>query len=182
MTVNALTRRRWLNLGLLGLVGGLAALAWLESGRERPAHVPSLLDLTSAQTERIAVERPGQANLAFKRSGGRWWMTAPESGLANPILLNPILNLAGAHCPLRYAVAELDLKSLQLDPPRLRLWLNDREIRFGATAPIDGRRYLQIGATVHLCSDGLYPLLTSAAASFRAPPIGSPAPGGARGK
>lgn len=185
MTVSALARRRWLNLGLLGLAGGLAALAalaWLEAERERPAYVPSLLDLTPAQTERIAVERPGQADLAFKRSGGRWWMTAPESGLANPILLNPILNLAGAHCPLRYAVAELDLKSLQLDPPRLRLWLNDREIRFGTTAPTDGRRYLQIGTTVHLCPDRLYPLLTSAAASFRALPIESPAPGGARGE
>ena len=169
-------------MGLLGLVSGLAALAWLESGQERLESVPALLDLTPAQTERIAVERPGQANLAFKRSGGRWWMTAPESGLANPVLLNPILNLAGTHCPLRYAVAELDLKSLQLDPPRLRLWLNDREIRFGATAPTDGWRYLQIGASVHLCPDRLYPLLTSAAASFRAPPIGSPAPDGERGE
>ena len=55
----------------------------------------------------------GQTDLAFKRSGGRWWMAAPESGLANPILLNPIMDLAEAHCPLRYAVAELDLKALQ---------------------------------------------------------------------
>ncbi|QQS53780.1 MAG: hypothetical protein IPM89_13110 [Candidatus Competibacteraceae bacterium] len=178
--MSALTRRRWLNLGLLGLVGGLAALAWLESRQERLAGVPTLLELTPAQTERIAVERPGQANLAFKRSSGRWWMTAPESGLANPVLLNPIVNLAGTHCSLRYPVAELNLKSLQLDPPRLRLWLNDREIRFGATAPTDGRRYLQIGATVSLCPDGLYPLLTSAAASFRAPPIESSALGRAR--
>ncbi len=182
MTVSALTRRRWLNLGLLGLVGGLAALAWLESRQERLVEGPALLDLTPAQTEQIVVERPGQADLAFKRSGGRWLMTAPESGLANPILLNPIVNLAGAHCPLQYAVAELDLKSLQLDPPRLRLWLNDREIRFGATAPTDGRRYLQIGATVSLCPDQLYSLLTSAAASFRAPPMDASAPSGARGE
>ncbi len=176
MIVNVLARRRWLNLGLLGLAGGLAALAWLESGQERSARAPDLLDLTPAQIERIVVERPGQTRLAFNRSGGRWWMIAPESGLANPILLSPILNLAGVHCPLWYAVAEVDLKSLQLDPPRLRLWLNDREIRFGSTAPTDGRRYLQIGATVHLCPDRLYPLLTSAAVGFRAPPIESPAP------
>lgn len=178
--MNTLARRRWLNLGLLGLVGGLAALAWLESGRERLAGVPALLDLTPAQTERVMAERPGQANLAFRRNDDHWWMTAPESGLANPILLNPILNIAGSRCPLRYAVAELDLKRLQLDPPRLRLWLNDREIRFGATAPTDGRRYLQIGATVYLCPDDLYPLLTSAAASFRAPPIESSMLGRAR--
>lgn len=182
LTVSVLARRRWLNLALLGLVGGLATLAWLESRQERLAGVPALLDLTPARIERIAVERPGQADLAFKRSGGRWWMAAPESGLANPILLNPIMDLAEAHCPLRYAVTELDLKALQLDPPRLRLWLNDWEIRFGATSPTDGLRYLQIGATVSLCPDRLYSLLTSAAASFRAPPIGSSTSSGARGE
>ncbi|HPE73793.1 MAG TPA: hypothetical protein PK018_16760, partial [Candidatus Competibacter sp.] len=80
LTVSVLARRRWLNLALLGLVGGLAALAWLESRQERLAGVPALLDLTPARIERIAVERPGQADLAFKRSGGRWWMAAPESG------------------------------------------------------------------------------------------------------
>ena len=182
MTVSVLARRRWLNLALLGLVGGLATLAWFESRQERLAGVPALLDLTPAQIERIAVERPGQTNLAFKRSGGRWWMIAPENGLANPVLLNPIMKLAEARCPLRYAVAELDLKALQLDPPRLRLWLNDWEIRFGATSPTDGLRYLQIGATVSLCPDRLYSLLTSVAASFRAPPIGSSTSSGARGE
>lgn len=171
--MSALARRRWLNLGLLGLAGGLVALALFEPGRERSATVPPLLELTTEHIERIEVERPGQERLGFERREGRWWMTAPTNGPANPVLINPILNLAEVRCPLRYAAAGLEPKQLHLEPPRLRLWLNDREIRFGAITPTDGQRYLQIGATVHVCPDSLYPLLTSGAGSFLAPSIES---------
>jgi hypothetical protein len=170
--VNTLARRRWLNVSLLGLVGGLVALAVIEPGREQSATIPPLLELTAERIERIAVERPGQERLAFERRDGHWWMIAPERGLANPVLIYPILRLAEAHCTPSYAVAQLDLPRLRLDPPRLRLWLNGREIHFGDTAPTDGQRYLRIGGTVHLCPDRLYPLLTSAAASFLAKPLG----------
>ena len=171
MTVNALTRRHGLNLGLLGLAGGLAALAWVEAARDRSPTIPPLLALTVEQIERIAVERPEQAGLTFERRDGRWWMTAPDSGPVNPVLIHPIVQLAEARCTPSYPVAELDLPRLQLDPPRLRLWLNGQEIHFGAIAPTDGQRYLRIGGTVHLCPDRWYPLLTSAAGSFLAKPL-----------
>ena len=58
-----------------------------------------------------------------------------------------------------------------LDPSRLQLHLNDQNIQFGATAPTDGQRYLRVGATVYLCPDRFYLLLTSATASFLAAPI-----------
>lgn len=169
--MNALARRQWLNVGLLGLAGGLVALALFDPGRERLAEVSPLLDLAPTRIERIVVERSDQEKLVFERRTGRWWMTAPTTGPANPALLAPILHLAEARCPLRYAVDGLDPKALWLDPPRLRLRLDHREIRFGATSPTDGLRYLQIGATVHLCPDSLYPLLTSVAGSFLAPSI-----------
>lgn len=175
--MSALSRRRWLNLGLLGAVSGLAALAWFDPGRA-PV-VPPLLNLVPAQLERIRVERRGQETLAFERRGDHWRMTAPGAGLANLVLLNPILQLAEAHCPVQYPVGEIDLKMLRLDPPQLRLWLNDREIGFGGSAPTDGRRYLHIADRVHLCPDHLYRLLTSSAAGFLAPVI-EPLPPNAR--
>ncbi|MFO7641802.1 MAG: hypothetical protein R6X17_11240, partial [Candidatus Competibacteraceae bacterium] len=106
----------------------------------------------------------------------RGGMMAPETGLANPVLVGPIWRLAEMRCPRQYAVAEVDLKRLRLDPPRLRLWLNEQEIRFGDTDPTDAGRYVQVGATVFLCADSVYPLLTSAAGSFIAPSIESLAP------
>lgn len=169
--MNALARRQWLNGGLFLVAGTLAALVWFEPSQDRSAEIPPLLDLAPARIERVAVERPGQPSLAFERRAGRWWMTAPSTGPANPALLEPVQQLAETRCDLHYAAATLDPKTLQLEPPKLRLRLDDREIRFGATAPTDGRRYLQIGATVHLCPDTLYRLLTSAAESFLAPSI-----------
>lgn len=145
--------------------------ALVEPGR-KPA-VPAQLapDLAPERIERIAVERSSQDRLRFERRDGRWWMVEPVSGPANAVLLTPILQLAGMRCPLRYAAAGLDLQALHLDPPRLRLWLNDREIRFGATAPTDGQRYLQVDAAVWVCPDQLYSLLTSAAGGFVAPTL-----------
>lgn len=174
--MNVLARRRWLNLGLLGLAVGLAALTLLEPGRRQPAPAPPLLELVPARIERIMVERSGQEPLAFIRRDDRWWMVAPGIGPANPVLVEAILRLVEVRCPRRYAVAEVDLKRLRLDPPRLRLWLNEREIRFGDTDPTDGRRYLHVGATVFLCADEAYPLLTSAAGGFLTPSMESLAP------
>lgn len=171
--VDALTRRYGINLGLLGLASALAVLALLEPGREPPPALPPLLDLTPERIDHIAVERSGQDRLAFEQREGQWWMTVPERGLANPVLIRPIPQLAKMRCAPSYAVAQLNLPRLRLDPPRLRLWLNEREIHFGDTAPTDGQRYLRIGGTVHLCPDRWYPLLTSAAAGFLAAPIES---------
>ena len=180
MTVNALAQRAWLNLGLLGLIGGLVALALFDPAWENPALTSPLLDLTPAQIEHIAVERPRQETLAFERRAARWWMTAPGNGPVNPVLIHSILQLAELRCSLRYATAGLDLKPLGLDPPRLQLRLNDQNIDFGATAPTDGQRYLRVGATISLCPDRFYLLLTSAAASFLASPVELPALNAAR--
>jgi hypothetical protein len=176
LTMNVLARRRWLNLSLLGLVGGLMILVLLEPGRESSVAVPPLLELASARIERIRIERSGQEPLAFTQRGDDWWMVAPETGLANPVLVSPIGRLPEMRCPRRYAVDEVDLKRLNLNPPRLRLWLNEREIRFGGTDSTDTLRYVQVGATVFLCGDNIYPLLTSAAGGFLAPSIESLTP------
>lgn len=152
------------------MVGGLATLTWFEPGREqRMETLPPLLKLMPTQIERIEIERAGQARLAFERRGEHWEMLAPSVGPANPVLISPILNLAETRCPLRYAAAGLDLQQLGLDPPQSQLRLNGQEIRFGNIAPTDQQRYLQVGMTVYLCPDHLYPLLRSAAASFLTP-------------
>ena len=169
--MNALKRRQWLNIGLLGLVSGSLALVFFDLLWERPLTILPLLDPTPAPIGSIVVERIGQERLAFERRVEQWWMTAPQQGLANPALLDPILRAAEMRCLLQYSKNQLDLKQLQLDSPQLRLRLDQVEIRFGATAPTDGQRYLQVGDKVHLCPDNLYRLLTSAAGSFLAPSL-----------
>lgn len=169
--MNALARRQWLNMGLLGLAGGLLAMALLDADSQVPPEVSALLNLAPTQINRIAAVRLNQEPLIFERRTGNWWLTSQAAGFANPVLLEPILRLPQARCPLSYSADSVDLAMLQLDPPRVRLFLEDREVRFGTTAPTDGQRYLQIGRVVYLCPDAVYPLLTSAAESFIAPSI-----------
>jgi len=60
--MKVIERRRWINGGLLILAGGLAALAFLESGR-KPLMPPLLVEKSSDQIARITVARPGQQTL-----------------------------------------------------------------------------------------------------------------------
>lgn len=177
--MKVIERRRWINSGLLILAGGLAWLALLESDREPPMP-PRLVKKSSDQIARITVRRPGQQTLVFARQEDRWRMIAPDSGWANAVLINRVLEATTLRCPRQYPAADLDLPALHLDPSRIQLWLDNQDIHFGETTPTDGLRYLQTGATVYLCPDHLYRVLTSAAASFLAPPLetaqSSPAP------
>jgi hypothetical protein len=98
-------------------------------------------------------------------------MIAPDSGWANAVLIRRVLEATTLRCPRQYPAADLDLPALQLDPSRIQLRLDNQDIHFGGTTPTDELRYLQVGATVYLCPDHLYRLLTSSAAGFLAPPL-----------
>ena len=60
MTMNTLMRRRWINLGLLGLAVGLAALVWPEPDRELPVIPPLLGMVATDPIKRIEVLRADQ--------------------------------------------------------------------------------------------------------------------------
>ena len=170
--MNTLGQRRWINSGLLLLAASLAGLALLEPGKEPPAQ-SSLLETPADRISRVTIVRPEGETLVFTWQDSGWRMSAPASGWVNPVLMKRVLSIATLDCPRRYPAAGLDLSGLKLEPPKLRLQLNDRTIHFGATTPADGLRYLQIDDTVHLCPDHLYPVLTSTVASFLAAPIDS---------
>ncbi len=169
--MDALAQRQWCNLGLLVLVILLTAIIIMEPFQKTPpATTLPLLPLNPNEVKQIRIERPQQSTLAFERRNHRWQMSRPEHGRANPILIDAILRLGEIHCPLHYAVTELNLEKLHLKPPGLQLWINQKRVLFSAITSIDGQRYLQVGKTVYLCPDVFYPLLTSAASSFLAPP------------
>jgi hypothetical protein len=128
--MNALRRRRWINIGLLLLAASLAGLAFLEPGKQAPA-APTLLQIPADRIQRIAIVRRGGEILAFTRQAAGWRMVAPACGSANPILINRVLSIATLDCPRQYLAAELDLSGLKLKPPELRLQLNEQSIDFG---------------------------------------------------
>jgi hypothetical protein len=161
--MNSRTR---LNLGLLGLVAVLAGLAWWQPGLESGAPTERLTELAAAEIEHVRIERQGGEPLALERVDGHWWMREPLDAPANEFRLELLLQLTSEASHARYDAREVDLTELGLERPAARVYLGERELAFGTTAPIDGRRYVLVGETVHLVADRHFHLLSAETAEF----------------
>ncbi len=148
-------KRNLLNLVLLLAVVGLGLLAWLEPGRspEPPAVKITMLDPGSV--ERIRIERPADV-VEMLRRDGRWQLTAPLVAPANSVRTDAIVSIAAIESLNQQNIAGLDLTTYGLAEPKARLWLNDTLIEFGGAAPLDNRRYVRVGDTLHLIPDLRY--------------------------
>jgi hypothetical protein len=152
---NDVNKRNLLNLVLLLVVVGLGLLAWLEPGREAPPAPLKLTALDVAAIDRIRIERPAGL-LEMARADNRWQLTAPVTAPANGIRVDAILSVAAIDSLNSQAITGLDLAAYGLAEPAVRLFLNDTRIDFGNTSPLDQRRYVRVGDTVHLIPDLRY--------------------------
>lgn len=150
-------RKRWVfNLVLLGLVAVLVTVVWhdrRESG-ERP-----ILSLNSETVQRILIQRPNREALRLRKEDGSWRITGPERVSASAFHVRQVLEAAAASGVTRYAESDVDPERLGLDPPRVRLQLDDHVLLFGGTDAMDGLRYVQFGDQVYLVRDAVGPLL-----------------------
>lgn len=150
-----MNKRNLLNLVMLLLVAGLGLLAWLEPGRSPEPQAVKITALDPAAIERIRIERPAGL-LEMVRRDGRWQLTAPQAAPANTIRTDAIVSVATIDSLNQQPIAGLDLATYGLDEPKARLQLNDVTIDFGAAAPLDNRRYVRVGDTLHLIPDLRY--------------------------
>lgn len=146
-------RRALLNLGLAAMVVVLALVVWLEPGLERGEGPIRLTALAADEVGHVLIRRPGDDDIMLERRGGQWHMTAPIQAPANEFRIEPLLRVVEATSHARFEPAPGDLARYGLDRPRASLRIGDVRIEFGDTEPIDHRRYLRIGAEVHLVDD-----------------------------
>jgi hypothetical protein len=158
--------RTWLNLGLLVLAGALAIVAVYLPGAKKTAPLPALTSLTPAAITSIRIERKAQPAIALKKEASSWSLTEPLQLPANTVVVESLLGLTQAASHAQWVAASLDLEKFKLKSPRIRVRLNDVELGFGDTEPLEGRRYVLAGNTVHLITDGYYPKLIAPPASF----------------
>lgn len=150
-------KRVWLNLALAVLLLGMAALAYFKPGTKPPAPVVKITTLKPADVHSLRIERHGKPAAEFKRdTKGRWQMIAPLHAVADTSRIDGILGDADEQSEGRYQLSQVDLSKLDLKPPKLKLFLNGQEFDFGGTEPLNYRRYIRHGDTVHLVSDMLY--------------------------
>lgn len=148
-------KRNLLNLVLLLAVVGLGLLAWLEPGREPVPQPIKITALDPAAIERIRIERPADV-VEMVRTNERWRLTLPLAALANSIRTDAIVSIAAIESLGHQPINNLDLAAYGLVEPKARLSLNDITIDFGGTTPLDNRRYVRVGDTLHLIPDLRY--------------------------
>ena len=158
--------RTWLNIGLLILASALAIVTVYLPGIKEPAPLPALTSLNSAAITSIRIERDAQPAITLKKEASSWRLTEPLQLPANTVVVESFLGLAQTASHAQWATASLDLEKFKLKSPRIRVHLNDMELGFGDTEPLEGRRYVLAGATVHLINDGYYPKLIAPPTSF----------------
>jgi len=155
-----------LNLLLVAVVAGLALLVFLEPGLEQPEQTPKLTTLDPGQIQRVRIERSNKETVVIERSGGDWQLVEPLATRADKFRLKSLLRITGADIYASYPLEKIDPAELGLESPKVRLFLDGAELRFGTTEPINGRRYVQLGNRVHLISDFAYYQLVGGYATF----------------
>jgi hypothetical protein len=161
-----MSSRTWLNLGLLILAGVLAIVTVYLPGVKKPAPFPALTSLNPAAITSIRIERDAQPAIILKKEASVWRLTEPLQLPANTVVVESFLGLAQTASHAQWMAASLDLEKFKLKSPRIHVRLNDVELGFGDTEPLEGRRYVLAGDTVHLINDGYYPKLIAPPAYF----------------
>jgi len=157
-------KRALLNLWLVVALAVLVWVVWQEPGHAPKPPVVKLTDLTPAVIDKIVITKHS-GTIQLDKQDGVWQMTQPIQVAANPVRVDSLLQMAEAESLSRFPVAGKDLNGFGLTNPTVTVRLNDRELLFGGVTPVDQRRYVRMGDTVHLIADRyLYDLTADAAA------------------
>lgn len=140
-----------LNLALAALVAALILLVWLKPKPVAQAEF-KLSTLASASVNRIAIENAGQPAIVLERKLSGWRLSAPFQARAEGTAVERLLEILTAASLQRFPAT--DLGRFQLDPPLLRLTLNDQEFSFGTQNALTGEVYVATHGGVHLVAPG----------------------------
>jgi len=136
-----------LNLVLSALVAILILLVWLKPKPMAQTEF-KLSTLASASIDRIAIEKPGQPAIMLQKKPDGWRLSAPFQARAERVAVGHSLDILAATSLQRFPAT--DLGRFQLDPPLLRLTLNDQEFSFGTQNSLTGEVYVATNGGVHL--------------------------------
>jgi len=145
--------RLWLNIGLLGLVLVLGVAVWYESSQTPHASSPPLTQLKPEAVNKIEIFRRDHDHLILTGHGDQWWMREPVRIAADRFQVENVLRVLGADSLAQFPAEGKNLAAYGLAEPEVRLRFNDTELAFGGMTPVDQRRYVLVGNTVHLITD-----------------------------
>jgi hypothetical protein len=140
--------RLLVNLALLALVVvvGLAAYFWPEKPAEPAVR---LSELHRDDVTRVRVERRGSPAMELEKlAEGDWRMRAPFSTRADRYQMDRLIDLVSATA--KQTLPRARLERYDLDPPSVRVTLNDELFEFGATNELTNEQYVAKDDSIYL--------------------------------
>ena len=128
---------------------------------------PERLSRESAHSvAHIRLELGSGGIIELNRNDDGWQLVDPLHIAANDFRIDTLLRVLSAPVHARIDAKPGELARFGLQSPRARLLLDGKEILFGDTEPIHGRRYLLFDGKVALVDDTYFSHLSSSAANY----------------
>lgn len=152
-----------LNLALLVVVAILGAFAILEPGKDEEA-ASALAPVDDNALTTVTLQN--KETIVFEKKDGHWRLTSPIQAPANEIRVRQLIDIAKSKSESAYPVKPEELGKFELDKPKATLTLGGATLVFGGSDPINMRRYVRVGDTLHLVNDNFFHHLQAAATDY----------------
>lgn len=135
------------NLLLVLLLTGLVMYALLRPKEQADPGI-RLTQLKRDEINRIAVERRGSPSIQLEKRDGGWRIRAPLQTRADPIQVDRLTDIATA--TVKHTLPAGDPGVYDLDPPQVKLTLNDQAFAFGRVNDVTYEQYVATAGAVYL--------------------------------
>lgn len=157
--------RLMLNLAMLAMIAILGLVIYLKPGKKAAESTP-LLSLDAQTITHITLQNREMIGFDKDKKDGLWHLSAPFAAPANQVRIGQLLDIIQATSGAHYPVKPDELAQFGLDKPEATLSLGDTVLQFGGTDPINMRRYVRLGDTLHLVDDNFFHHLTAHATDY----------------
>ncbi len=164
-------QRTLINLALLLVVAGLALFIAFAPDEEAPLDLEPLSDENPRAVSRIRLKPAAGTSIELRRVDGAWHLVDPMRIAANDFRVKALVRVLEAPVHARMDAAPEQFARFGLAPPQARILLDDKEVLFGDTEPIHGRRYLLYDGKVALVDDTFFSHVRSSAANYVNPAL-----------
>lgn len=136
-----------LNLALIAALVALSLYAYFKPWQEAAPSI-KLTQLKRDDITRIAVGPRGAATIKLEKRDGAWRIVAPLTAQAEATQVDRLVDIVNANA--KQKLANADLAQFDLDPPQVRVTLNDQAFAFGRVNDITYEQYVATADGVYL--------------------------------
>jgi len=166
MPNNAIQRAKKRNLILFLGVIILAGMSYGLKEHDRKNNLIYLPIAVNNLNEMIIHQSPA---ITLKKINNIWFVMLDEPQKANRKAIQDIFDMLSSPVGNTFPVSEVSLKELSLEPPNLRVELNDETLSFGSLSPIEQMHYVQLKDNIYLASPFLQVRFTQSLNTFLLP-------------